>query len=121
MKGKRTFSKVISVILVLMVLLPVVAAAEAPTRDTRTWTDGINTITFSTPETYGSCNSAFDVIWTSGVPDDWTLAGFVMVEFILSDGSREMVPGGYYPVNQTGDLNMTINYPPCQRMAHYCP
>jgi hypothetical protein len=48
----------------------------------------------------------------TGVPTDWTLEGWVLVQFILSDGSRENVPGGYYPVNQTGDLNLTIYYPP---------
>ncbi len=52
------------------------------------------------------------MIWTEGIPDDWKLKGWVLVQFILSDGSRKDVPGGYYPVDQTGDLNLTIYYPP---------
>ncbi len=111
MKRKRMLRLIIPVILVLAAMLPAVAGAEAPTRDTRSWTDGAITITFSTPETYLACNSMYDVLWTQGVPENWTLRGAVTVRFITPDGPVT-VPGGDYPVDQPGDLNLTVYYPP---------
>ncbi len=96
--------------------VPQLAQAQVPDnkRDTRSWTDpggsGL-TITFSTPETYHSCTSAFDRIYTEGIPDTWQLSGTVRVMYITPTGP-EPVPNGEYPINQVGNLDLTITYPP---------
>jgi uncharacterized repeat protein (TIGR01451 family) len=52
---------------------------------------------------------AFDVIWTTGVPDDWTLKGWVRVEYVV-DTQRILIRE--YEINQTGDLDLRLTYPP---------
>ncbi len=126
--GKFTFTNVFRIAQVLFLVLAQVGAvvtgagsvkaapdAEAPNRDTRTWTDpggsGLQ-ITFSTPETYFSCNPGSDRIYTQGVPNDWSLRGFVNIYWALPGGGWELVPNGSYAVDQTGNLDLTIFYPP---------
>ena len=96
--------------------IPVIASASnATTSDpnTHTWTDpgssGL-TISFTTVQTYGSCTSTGDRIFTTGIPDNWTLSGNIDLSYIKSDGSK--VPFNNIPVNQTGNLDLTISYPP---------
>ncbi len=86
-------------------------AAEAPERDTRTWSDGTVRITFSTPETYGDCKprELTDTLYTDGVPTSWRLTGRVNVGYV-SDGAFTILR--VVPVDQTGDLALTIEYPP---------
>jgi len=85
--------------------------AEGPVRDTRSWTRNGLTVTFSTLEHYHSCalETTYDTIWTSGVAADWTLSGWVRVDYITNKG-RVLVH--LYPVRQTGDLRLQVSYPP---------
>jgi uncharacterized repeat protein (TIGR01451 family) len=115
---------------------------SARVRDTRTWKRGSLAITFSTPEHYSGCGSATivntaavaddgthgadptpdnntardtdrvvasDVIWTTGVPATWRLVGWVRVEY-LTDSGRRLIRE--YRIRQTGDLTLTVAYPP---------
>ncbi|MGE4083832.1 MAG: hypothetical protein AB7H93_12600 [Vicinamibacterales bacterium] len=86
------------------------AAADAPERDTRTWTDGKVRVTFSVPETYGDCRPRHlaDSVYTDGVPTRWRLAGRFNVGYI-ADGEFTIVK--VIPVDQLGDLALTIEYP----------
>lgn len=87
------------------------AAADAPERDTRTWTEGKVSVTFSTPETYGSCRprDLTDEVYTVGVPTSWRLAGSINVGFV-SDAGLTILKR--IPVDTNGDLALTIEYPP---------
>jgi len=113
-------------------LFPLLTWAEAPTpgthlsasgnlstptptprpRNTQSWTNGTITITFSTPETYPQCidEQTSDVIWTTGVPSNWSLVGYVSLQYVLDNGARQEFQR--IDVNQTGDLNLTLTYPP---------
>lgn len=75
-------------------------------------TRGSTGIVLTTPDTYSSCVDAVvtDKITTTGVGDRW-LKGQVIVEFV-TDAGRQLVPGGFYAVNQTGDLDLIVSYPP---------
>jgi len=86
-------------------------AAEAPERDTRTWSDGNTRITFSVPETYGDCKprDLTDTVYTDGVPTSWRLAGRINVGYVV-EGVFTILK--VIPVDQTGDLALTIEYPP---------
>jgi hypothetical protein len=87
------------------------AAADAPQRDTRTWTDGQTRVTFSVPETYGSCRprGLTDDVYTEGVPASWHLAGRINVGFV-SNGAFTILK--VVPVDTYGNLALTIEYPP---------
>jgi hypothetical protein len=87
------------------------AAADAPERDTRTWTDGKVRVTFSVPETYGSCRprDLTDTVYTEGVPSDWRLLGRINVGYV-SEGTFTILK--VVPVDVNGDLALTIEYPP---------
>ncbi len=96
--------------------IPVMASASNVTNsdpNTHTWTDpgtsGL-TVSFTTVQTYGSCTSTGDRIFTTGIPDNWTLSGNIDLSYIKSDGSK--VPFNNIPVDQTGNLDLTISYPP---------
>ncbi len=52
---------------------------------------------------------ASDVIWTTGIPNNWSLAGWVRVEYITDTG-RIFIKE--YRVRQTGNLRLTVTYPP---------
>jgi uncharacterized repeat protein (TIGR01451 family) len=115
---------------------------SAPVRDTRTWRRNGLSLTFSTPEHYSGCRSATitntaaadddgahgadptpenntasdtdrviasDVIFTTGVSDNWSLRGWVRVEYI-TDRGRIFIKE--YRVSQTGNLRLTVTYPP---------
>ncbi|MGD9905284.1 MAG: hypothetical protein AB7U83_17590 [Vicinamibacterales bacterium] len=86
-------------------------AAQAPERDTRTWTDGAVRVTFSVPETYGDCTPRHltDTVYTDGVPTRWRLAGRINVGYI-ADGEFSILT--VVPIDQLGDLALTIDYPP---------
>ncbi|MCE7988753.1 MAG: hypothetical protein DYG89_46960 [Caldilinea sp. CFX5] len=106
------YSMTIFTIVTLTALFFVSVLAQAPTRDTRSWTDpggsGL-TITFSTPKTYESCTSASDRIFTSGIPDNWSLLGAVDVYWATTTGAEKI---SSIPVRQNGNLDLTIPYPP---------
>lgn len=73
---------------------------------------GSTGIILTTPDTYHACpqNGSSDVISTTGVGNR-QLKGQVIVQYVL-DGGRQTVPGGFYPINQIGDLNLVVSYPP---------
>jgi hypothetical protein len=68
-------------------------------------------ITFSAPDTYPACptTATSDHITTSGVPSDWRLVGNVTVMAQTEDGFENITT---YPINQNGDLDLTVEYPP---------
>jgi hypothetical protein len=123
MKHLHTFVRTMVSLTLLLAILSVQGAApvsatpnaETTVRDTRTWTDpggsGL-TITFSTPELYPSCTSASDRIYTVGVPNDWTLNGYVRIYWATPEHVMQLVPNGEYLINQTGNLDLIIYYPP---------
>ncbi|GAB4540865.1 MAG: hypothetical protein Kow0063_31170 [Anaerolineae bacterium] len=120
---KRIIKTGMSILLLLMLLTGVVQA-ETPLRDTRSWTDPVDgepTITFSTPETYWSCTSASDRIYTEGVPANWSLVGHVNIYWATPDNGMELVPDGAYVIDQLGDLDLTLNYPPASTWPDYDP
>jgi uncharacterized repeat protein (TIGR01451 family) len=53
--------------------------------------------------------TASDVIFTTGVPANWSLRGWVRVEYIVDTGRRLIRE---YQINQTGDLELRVSYPP---------
>jgi hypothetical protein len=69
-------------------------------------------IILNVPHTYSSYVDAYttDKITTTGVGAR-VLRGRVILEYILDNG-RQPVPNGVYTVDQTGDLDLTITYPP---------
>jgi hypothetical protein len=76
-------------------------------------------IVVSAPETYGQCVDAvtFDTLSVTNVVDPvtgdaWRLEGYVHVQYVVEGGGRVDVPGGFYAVNQVGDLELQISYPP---------
>lgn len=84
----------------------------SPMRNTQCWTHASLTICFSTPDTYYQCEDTqtSDMLWTTGVPSNWTLDGWVRVEYVLDGGNRQLVEE--YIVHQMDDLNLTVYYPP---------
>ena len=90
-----------------------VAPARASTivRDSRFWIGQERTIGFNVPETYADCTPSglTDFISTSGVPANWRLIGQVNVGYISTTG---FVVTQVIPIDQLGNLNLTINYPP---------
>lgn len=101
-------------VMLAMALVPALVLAEAPTRNTQTFIiEGIE-FTFSTPATYAECEDfqPSDRIYTVGIPDSWTLKGWVAVQYVMGP-DRLTVPGGDYPIiNHPGDLDLTVYYPP---------
>lgn len=73
---------------------------------------GSTGIILTTPDTYHACPRSVmsDTISTTGVGNR-QLVGQVIVQYVL-DGTRQVVPGGFYPIDQTGDLNLAVSYPP---------
>ncbi|MDP9310890.1 MAG: hypothetical protein M3R24_08355 [Chloroflexota bacterium] len=67
-------------------------------------------VQLTTPDTYPSCTATSDRLTTTGVGTR-QLKGQVIVEYIAGTG-RVLAPNGYYPVDQTGDLNLNVSYPP---------
>lgn len=68
-------------------------------------------VTLTTPNTYASCVDAWttDKVRTDGVGLDRRLKGAVIVQYVTDDG-RALVH--LYPVDQAGDLDLTVQYPP---------
>jgi peptide methionine sulfoxide reductase MsrB len=80
---------------------------------TRSWVQAQVTPTLTAPGTYASCSTAgSDTITVTGVGDN-RLIGRAIVEYITGPNSRQLVPGGLYPIIHTGpgDFSLTINYP----------
>lgn len=69
-------------------------------------------ITLITPDTHSNYVDAqtSDKIISTGVGNR-VLRGRVKVEFVV-DGGRQLIPNGVYPISQTGDLDLTVYYPP---------
>lgn len=69
-------------------------------------------ITVISPDTHSNYVDAqtSDKIVTTGVGNR-VLRGTVKVQFELDNG-RQTVPNGVYPISQTGDLDLTVYYPP---------
>ena len=108
MKKRRTLILATALVFV-MALTSVVHARE------ESWThDGI-TITFETPDTYHACldETTFDTITATGLPEGWTLDGWVRVVYITGEG-RQDVPGGFYDVHHVGPagFSLEVSYPP---------
>ena len=72
----------------------------------------VGDIVLNIPDTFASCldEALFIDITTTGTGTR-TLQGQIIVDFV-TDAGREQVPGGFYPVDQVGDLNVTITIPP---------
>ncbi|MBE2238149.1 MAG: hypothetical protein IAE81_10185 [Caldilineaceae bacterium] len=86
------------------------AQTDLTPRDTRTWADPNSgpSFTFSVPDIYNSCSTRGDRIWTTGMRAGWRLNGNVRVRQPLSPD----VVFTEIAVNQTGDLNLLVPYPP---------
>ncbi|MBI1298389.1 hypothetical protein GC175_25930 [bacterium] len=107
--------KVYGVLVACLLLMVTAAQAFAGT------TVGWGGVTVSTPDTYSSCSAVGDVITVSGLtalndtyanPDiDFTLEGFVEVQYVLPDGGRQTVPNGYQAVNMATDGVIQLSYP----------
>jgi len=91
----------------ILVVLAVIAVATAVTS---AGTDEFAGMTLTTPDTYHACPAGWthDSISLTGVGTR-QLQGWVHVQYIL-DGGRSSVQ--FITINQTGDLNLTIDYPP---------
>jgi hypothetical protein len=89
---------------VVFLMLPTLLYAESQT---------IAGITITAPDTYSSCidSQTSNIVTITGV-NDRQLMGQVIVNFILDNGGTQTVPNGVYPINQTGDLNLNVVYPP---------
>jgi len=72
----------------------------------------VGDIVLSIPDTFAYCldEPLLIDITTTGTGTR-TLQGQIIVDFV-TDAGREQVPGGFYPVNQVGDLNVAITIPP---------
>ncbi len=88
---------------------PVAHAQALPPRDTRTWQDpnGGPSFTFSTLAIRDDCTTRGDLIYTSGMRAGWRLSGTVSVRRPDNTAVFSVIP-----VNQTGDLNLLVLYPP---------
>jgi len=100
MLSKRKALAILAMALLVVGLFPLVINA-APTE-----------IVLHTPDTYQACPTepTSDTIYTTGVPADWRLVGFVRVDFVLDDGQRQLFHE--YEIDQLGDLNLVVEYPP---------
>jgi hypothetical protein len=82
---------------------------------TRSWVQAQAAPTLTGPRTYASCSTSAgsDTLTVTGVGDN-RLIGRAIVEYITGPTSRQLVPGGLYPIIHTGpgDFSLTINYPP---------
>ncbi len=109
-------------VILVLVLIALGVSVVATLASTLSWTDpggsGLQ-ITFTTPDTYYSCTSPGDRIYTTGIPGNWTLKGHVNVVVTLPDGSWQSVK--YYTVNQSGDLDLTLSYPPAWTWPYLPP
>lgn len=94
---------------VSFVLGPAAYAQEFPPRDTRPWDDpdGGPSFTFSSMEIRDDCTSRGDRIYTSGMREGWRLSGTVTVRRPDDTFTYAVIP-----VNQTGDLDLLVPYPP---------
>lgn len=81
------------------------------------WTDPSGsglTIKFYTPNTYESCTSTDDRLYTEGIPANWSLTGSVDVYWAIPtpSGGTTFEKIRSYPIAQNGNLDLTITYPP---------
>jgi hypothetical protein len=106
---KQGFNLLIVVMFVFLVAQP-------------SWTSFADTptITLNAPSGYGSCSAVSDTLTTTGVPGNWTLRGWVEVQYVTL-GGIELVPGGRYDIDQMGNLNLTISYPPSSEWPFTVP
>ena len=103
MNAKSRVIFVLTCLLMLVFVFPALVSAGTQT---------IAGITITTPDTYASCvdRVTSDIIHITGVGNR-LLKGQVIVQYVIGT-TRQVVPGGFYPVNQTGDLHLTVYYPP---------
>src|SRR5690348_16134691 len=89
---------------VLLVALP----AYAGTPIAGSPADGV---TPYAPKTYAACppKTTTDQIYTRGATSKQTLKGRVLVQYVVGS-SRILIKK--YSIDQTGDLNLTVSYPP---------
>ncbi|UCH59013.1 MAG: hypothetical protein JSV61_12455, partial [Anaerolineales bacterium] len=109
-------------LIMFLVLVALGASVIATLASTLTWTDpggsGLE-ITFTTPDLYPSCSSPGDRIYTTGIPDKWTLKGHVNVIVAQADGSYKSVK--YYIIDQFGNLDLIVEYPPAWTWPYLPP
>jgi hypothetical protein len=98
-----------TLLVLLLAMIPSVVFAG-----TITWTDGTNTITAETPNSYGSCAATSDVVTISGLPAGFTLSGSINVDFVDYQAGR--VNYSSTAVSHTSDgmtpFTQAVNYPP---------
>jgi peptide methionine sulfoxide reductase MsrB len=91
------------------------AATEPPTATIPVSATSSGPLTLTGPSTYKSCSltSTSDTITITGIGNN-RLVGRVLVEYVTGPNSRQLVPGGLYPVDFTGpgDFSLTVTYPP---------
>lgn len=98
-------------VIVAIILATIPPQATLAGSDTWENPDGSESISFTTPDTYNSCSaSSFsDTIFTTGVPNNYTLKGRVTVDYVVDSGRILL---HQYDVDQQGDLTLTVSYPP---------
>ena len=109
--------RILAAMLCVLMLVGSTASTALARSRTILYDSGPNTgdptgITLVTPDTHSSCTDAptTDKVTTTGVGNR-LLRGNVILEYVLDNG-RLPVPNGVYPISQTGDLDLTITYPP---------
>lgn len=103
--------------ILLASLLLIITTSQAFAGTTVGW----GGVTVSTSNTYGSCTAVGDTITVSGLtalndtyanPDiNFTIEGYVDVQYVLPDGGRQTVPNGYQTVNMAIDGSIQVTYP----------
>jgi hypothetical protein len=109
--ARRTGASLGAAAFAFMMATAAAAQAAGPTA-TQSWTDSGVTITFTAPVDYPNCTPSglTDTISTTGVPGTYQLLGQVNIGYI--NNFAQFIITQIVPVNQSGDLTLTINYPP---------
>ncbi len=109
---RRLFNTLLAAVLLATATLPAFAAS----------TTGWGDVTVTTPDTYGSCSATGDTITVTGLttlnetyadPDiNFTIEGWVDVQYVLPGGGQQTVPNGYQTVLMATDGVIQVAYPP---------
>lgn len=109
---RRLFGVLLAGVLLATAALPALAGS----------TVGWGGVTVTTPDTYGSCSATGDTITVTGLtslnetyanPDiNFTIEGWVDVQYVLPGGDRQTVPNGYQVVLMAVDGVIQVTYPP---------
>src|SRR5262245_53419869 len=97
----------------MVIALSLGAALRAATTQVPYDAGGFSGVTLTTPDARPSCVDTVtsDFVTTTGVGTR-TLRGVILVQYVLDGGVRQVVPGGQYLIDQIGDINQQVQYPP---------